>query len=453
VLEEDVSGKTAAEDRRLDRLIRRVESGKSGGIVTAKLDRFGRNLIHGALALKRISDAGGRLVAVNDGFDSAAPGSKFIFQMRTAIAEEYLDRQTLGFNRASGGAVKAGKHVGAHVPAGYSKGEDGRLSPNGDADTIREAFERRARGDSFQSIAHFLTESGVKPGGSENNGWSRSGVQTLIANRTYLGEVRGQRELDDHGRKGEQFVNRKAHEALVSPELFAAADARKGQHAKRNGKLADTGILGGLITCEACGHKLRKKSSANGPVYACARYYGESPCPAPATATLAKVDLYVQQALSHVIGNGEVEETMDAVYQRAAAEKAVRDAERLKEEIGLTQFETIKRYGREHWHEVSRKADAELQAAQAALHEIETDDDEEMVAPDSELFTGEHWTTDRQRKLARQFIAEVTLAKGRTPARERVEIRWAGRDEFDSDLRDRIDGAWYADLFRVAERA
>jgi hypothetical protein len=47
----------------------------------------------------------------------------------------------------------------------------------------------------------------------------------------------------------------------------------------------------------------------------------------------------------------------------------------------------------------------------------------------------------------------VTLAKGRTPARERVEIRWAGRDEFDSDLRDRIDGAWYADLFRVAERA
>lgn len=41
VLEEDVSGKTAAEDRKLERLIRRVVSGESGGIVTAKLDRFG----------------------------------------------------------------------------------------------------------------------------------------------------------------------------------------------------------------------------------------------------------------------------------------------------------------------------------------------------------------------------------------------------------------------------
>jgi hypothetical protein len=44
VLEEDVSGRKAAEDRRLERLIRRVESGQSGGIVTAKLDPFGRDL-------------------------------------------------------------------------------------------------------------------------------------------------------------------------------------------------------------------------------------------------------------------------------------------------------------------------------------------------------------------------------------------------------------------------
>jgi DNA invertase Pin-like site-specific DNA recombinase len=444
VLEEDVSGKTAAEDRRLERLIRRIENGQSGGIVTARLDRFGRNLIHGSLALKRIIEADGRLVCVNDGIDSDAPGSKLNIQMRLAIAEEYLDQQTRGFNRSSGGAVKAGKHVGAHVPAGYTKGEDGRLTPNGDADAIREAFERRARGDSFQSIAAFLTVSGVKPGGSKNNGWSRSGVQTLIANRTYLGEVRGQRRLDDKLRPHEQFVNPKAHKALVSPELFAAANARKGQRAARNGKLAGTGILGGLITCEACGHKLRRKSSANGPVYACARYYGETPCPAPATATVRLVDDYVRQALDQVIANGEVEETMDNVRRRASAEQAVRDAQR--ELDGLADLTLRRSVGAERHTAMTAEAAQRLQIAQAELHEIETDGDEEVVAPDSELFTGEHWTTERQRKLARSFIAEVTLAKGRTPARERVEIRWAGQDEFDADLLDRIEGVWYADL-------
>lgn len=451
VLEEDVSGKTAAEDRRLDRLIRRIEDGKSGGIVTAKIDRFGRSQIHGSLALKRIIEAGGRLVCVNDGIDSDAPGSKLNIQIRLAIAEDYLDERTQGFNRSSGGAVKAGKHVGAHVPAGYTKGADGRLSPNGDADAIHEAFERRARGDSFQSIANFLTASGVKPGGSENSGWSRSGVQTLIANRTYLGEVRGQRELDHHGRKGEQFVNREAHPAIITPELFATVATRKGHHAGRNGKLAEVGILGGLITCATCGHKLRKKSSANGPVYACARYYGASPCPAPATATLRLVDDYVRQALDHVIANGEVAETMDAVYRRASAEQAVRDAQRELDELADL---TLRRaLGAERHTAMTAEAANRLQVAQAALHEIEAEGDEEVVAPDSELFEGPHWTTDRQRKLARQFVAEVMLEKGRTPARERVEIRWAGQDEFDEDLRDRIDEAWYADLLPAKETA
>jgi hypothetical protein len=99
---------------------------------------------------------------------------------------------------------------------------------------------------------------------------------------------------------------------------------------------------------------------------------------------------------------------------------------------------------------MTAEAAQRLQAVQAALHEIETDgDEEEIVVPDSGLFADPYWTTERQRKLARQFISEVTLGKGRTPARERVEIRWAGQGEFDSDLRDRIDGEWYADLLPV----
>jgi len=458
VLEEDVSGRKAAEERKLERLIRRVESGQSGGIVTAKLDRFGRDLIHGSLALRRIIEAGGRLVCVNDGIDSDAPGSKLNIQMRLAIAEEYLDNQTRGFNRSSGGAVKMGRHVGAYTPAGYTKGANGRLTPNSDADAIREAFERRARGHSFQSIADYLTEEAVPhevPGGKGKKkrtvtGWSRAGVQTLIANRVYLGEVRGQRELDHHGRPGDQFVNRNAHPPLVSAELFAAANARKGQHAGRNGKLAEAGILKSLVTCAACGHRLRVKSTANGPSYGCARYYGEGACLAPANATVRLVDDYVRQALDHVLANGEVAERMDEVRRRASAEAAVTDAQRELDELAdLTLRRSL---GAERHTALTAEAAQRLQAAQAALHEIEADDDGEVISPDVD-FADPYWTTERQRKLGQQFIAEVTLAKGRTPARERVEIRWAGQDEFDSDLRDRIDGEWYADLLPARKEA
>jgi DNA invertase Pin-like site-specific DNA recombinase len=453
-LDEDVGGGTAVSKRKLEKLILKVEEGKLGGIVTADIERFGRDYLEGAVALKRIHDAGGRLVCVRDGFDSWSPSSQEQFGYRMTAAQAFLARQTKQFNRSSGGAVKAGKHVAAFAPAGYLR-ENGRLrvdpvySPY-----IVEAFEMRARGVSFQKIADYLTEkavphavaSKVKGGGSKIvTRWSRGGAQTLIGNRTYLGETRGQRELDDLMRRGEQFKNGKAHEPLVSEKLFAAANARKGERAIRNGTLAEAGIVSRFITCATCGHKLRTKSSANGPSYACARYYGASPCPAPANATVRLVDDFVRQALDHVIANGEVAATMDYVERRSAAERAVTEAERLKEEIGLAAFTTIKNHSREAFESMSSEADRELQAARAKLHEIEAEGEDEYIVPTTDLF-GEHWTTERQRKLTRQFIAEVTLSKGRNPARERVDIRWAGADEFDSDLRDRIDGEWYADL-------
>jgi DNA invertase Pin-like site-specific DNA recombinase len=70
----DVSGSVAVAERKLERLIQKVEAGESEGIVTPYLDRFGRDIISGSVALKRIADAGGRLVCVNDGFDSTSPG-------------------------------------------------------------------------------------------------------------------------------------------------------------------------------------------------------------------------------------------------------------------------------------------------------------------------------------------------------------------------------------------
>ena len=73
VEETNVSGSTAVAKRKLESLVQRVESGDSEGVITPYLDRFGRDLIEGALALKRIVDAGGKLFGVNDSFDPRPP--------------------------------------------------------------------------------------------------------------------------------------------------------------------------------------------------------------------------------------------------------------------------------------------------------------------------------------------------------------------------------------------
>src|SRR6266699_3423840 len=50
----DVSGSVAVAERKLERLVKKVEAGESEGILTPYLDRFGRDIIRGSVALKRI---------------------------------------------------------------------------------------------------------------------------------------------------------------------------------------------------------------------------------------------------------------------------------------------------------------------------------------------------------------------------------------------------------------
>jgi DNA invertase Pin-like site-specific DNA recombinase len=55
------------------RALERVERGESNGIVVARLDRFGRSLVHGLAAIERIRLAGGVFVSVQDGWTFARP--------------------------------------------------------------------------------------------------------------------------------------------------------------------------------------------------------------------------------------------------------------------------------------------------------------------------------------------------------------------------------------------
>lgn len=80
VVEEDVSGAKPVDERELGRLLRRVESGESAGIIAYKLSRFGRGALETLQAVERIKTAGGRLVTVEDGVDSAKPGGRLLLR-------------------------------------------------------------------------------------------------------------------------------------------------------------------------------------------------------------------------------------------------------------------------------------------------------------------------------------------------------------------------------------
>ena len=129
------------------RALERVESHRSDGLIVAKLDRFGRSLVHGLAAMARIERAGGTFVSVQDGLDLGTPTGRLILRIMLAMAEWELERVRDNWDSARSQAVARGVHISGLVPIGFLRGEDGRLYPDPEvAPVIRQAFQRRAAG-------------------------------------------------------------------------------------------------------------------------------------------------------------------------------------------------------------------------------------------------------------------------------------------------------------------
>src|SRR5215204_2818688 len=107
----DVSGAVAVAERKLERLVQKVEAGDSDGIITPYLDRLGRDNIESCMVEKRVTDADGRLVAVKDGYDSTSPNSRLLFQLRAAIAEDGFRRVKANYQAAIDRKITRGEHI------------------------------------------------------------------------------------------------------------------------------------------------------------------------------------------------------------------------------------------------------------------------------------------------------------------------------------------------------
>src|SRR6266545_3645649 len=251
--DKNVSGSTAAEERKLGRLIEKIERGESEGIITSYLDRFARDVMASWLALKRITEAGGRLVCVGDGFDSAAPGSKESMGYRMVAAEAYLDRTRANFLAAQNGAADRGIYLAAKPPFGYRRKDEvepefdsrGRLIRDArlvvdeeEAALVRELFGRRAAGGNFGELLRFLEERGVR--------MSKTGIRALLANRAYVGEMEVQT-----ARKGATRTVRGTWTTLVTESEWQAAQ-RKAAFAPRDGSLARQARAHGLLYDALC---------------------------------------------------------------------------------------------------------------------------------------------------------------------------------------------------------
>ncbi len=407
----------------------RCERGETGGIVVARLDRFARSAVDALESIKRLNEAGARLVSVEDNFDGSTAMGRFAIGILTLIAELELERIKENWDTAVREAIGRGVYISARVPVGYRKDEQtGRLlRVEPDASIIAEAFRKRAAGSSWAELAGFLEESGVYPS-TGNKHWSRVGVSSVIKNHAYLGEAR----------QG-GIVNPNAHEPIVSQAEFDAAQSgRTLLKPKHDGSIASQALLGGLARCAGCGHTLKitgnGKPGARFATYYCVGRYAKGLCPGRATIRASYLDAHVEQQVFAALEE-EGGLLAQAVEASEALEQARRSVEEAEHELDLflASPRLLSLLGEEKVIEAVEARQRLLDEARQQLAELTSQST--LIA---ELTSGdllEAWpalTIQEKRRLLHGFLDRVVLrrspgrGKDAAPVSERTQIVMRG---------------------------
>ncbi len=265
----------------LQEAIEGVEAGRFDGIVAWDLSRLSRNARHLLIIAERVESIGGQLRTVEGNIDGSTKEGRMMRTSLASMAEYQLDSHREGFDNLRRVSVERGIWQRRQTPTGYDKDpETRRLVPNRDAAKIRKAFIARAGGDSVLSIAQTI-------------GMTHQGARLLLRNRVYLGEL-----------KVGQYVNAKAHPAIVTVAQFEAAQKGIPRPAKR--KPREIALLSGILRCASCGHRMTRASSST---YVCPKYHSGVNCERPAGITCRIIDDHVEQAalieLAAITGTGE----------------------------------------------------------------------------------------------------------------------------------------------------
>jgi site-specific DNA recombinase len=276
-----------------------VEAGRYAGIIVGYLSRLGRRM--DLLEVwERVEAAGGRIIAVMEGIDTSTPTGRHMRNMLLSQATMEREQHAERFENLRRWATEAGIWQRRQTPRGYDKGEDRRLTPNREADSVRHAFRARGAGRPMVGIASDLK-------------MTPAGVRYLLRNRVYLGELRVG-----------QHVNPNAHPPIVTREEFEAAQITHPRPARG---LRDDGpaLLAGIVRCGGCGHVMTRRRTAS-VVYACPVHHSGGRCEAPASVSCHLIDALIEPHGQRIMAQLEAQRTgLDVDALRNAAEDA--DAE------------------------------------------------------------------------------------------------------------------------------
>ncbi|MCL8486234.1 recombinase family protein [Bradyrhizobium denitrificans] len=240
-------------------------------VIVEALDRLSRDMEDLAGIHKRLSFLGIEIRAVHEGMVNTV-----LVGLRGLVGQLYREDNAHKVRRGQAGRVSQGL-AGGGVTYGYTPvvGKSGvRVIVEAEAQIVRRIFQNYVDGRTPRDIAHDLNRENVPP--PRGRSWNASTINGnrmrcsgILQNELYVGrlvwnKVRMVKDPDTGKRlsrpnqKSDWRTVEVPHLAIVSADLFEAAQRRKGERSSTHPshQRRPRRMLSGLLRCGACGSGL-----------------------------------------------------------------------------------------------------------------------------------------------------------------------------------------------------
>lgn len=266
-------------------LLKLIEAGKVGVLITKDLSRLGRNYIEvGNYTEFVFPRYGVRYIAINDNYDSFFKDGNELAPFKNLFNEWFARDTSKKIRAVLKAKAERGERIGTTIPYGYRRdpdsGKNCHLLVNEEtAPVVKMIFSLCAEGKGPCVIANILREKQIlKPTmyRYQNEGkygtvtdtdtpyeWQAQTIAKILDNEIYLGhtvncrtEVVSFKDKRTRKRpKEEQIRIENTHEAIIDQETWETVrKVREGK--RRRNSMGEVDKYSGLLYCADCGSKL-----------------------------------------------------------------------------------------------------------------------------------------------------------------------------------------------------
>ncbi|MBT9774876.1 recombinase family protein [Coprococcus catus] len=320
-------------------MMREVEAGNVEYLCIKDMSRMGRDYLKVGQIMEILRQRGVRLIAINDGVDSARGDDDFT-PFRNIMNEYYARDTSRKIRSTFQSKGKSGKHLTGTVIYGYlwNEARDQWLVDPEAADVVKRIFAMTIDGYGPYQVASKLKEEKILipsaylaqhgEGVNKNKtfkdvyGWGSSTICNLLEKREYLGHTvnfKTRKHFKDkkshYVPEDEWTIFENTHEPIIDQQTFDLVQKIRGNVRRYPDGWGEAAPLTGLLYCADCGGKMYVHRTNNGKrisQYTCSQYT-KVPC-----GTLCKT----QHRINEDVVLSLVSEMLKAIAEYAKHDRA-----------------------------------------------------------------------------------------------------------------------------------